>query len=147
MNIGAWLIATGLALWSVFGAYPYFQLDSPYHRWESSLYLAFFRLAWSIGVVWFIVACSTDHGGKLLNAIHRHVHCGVLILYFCPFNVFKMNYPERHRNRTSGGESILLVLIGCSEGNTHSLILQDCFLILKLDVCYSMLVMDSSVAL
>uniref|UniRef100_A0A1B6KJC8 Acyltransferase 3 domain-containing protein n=2 Tax=Graphocephala atropunctata TaxID=36148 RepID=A0A1B6KJC8_9HEMI len=62
-NIIVWALAVASLSWALFGGHSLFELDSPYNRWESSLYIGFYRLFWSAGIAWFILACTTGYGG------------------------------------------------------------------------------------
>lgn len=63
--MGIWVLAVLSMAWGLFGGYDLFQLDIAYDRLDSSLYIAFYRFFWSLGIVWIIVACSTGNGGEL----------------------------------------------------------------------------------
>lgn len=63
-QIVGWLLAIIFIAGSLFGAHPLFQIDHPYNKWESSIYIGFYRLFWSLGIGWLFLACSTGYGGN-----------------------------------------------------------------------------------
>ncbi|KAG8289170.1 hypothetical protein J6590_003508 [Homalodisca vitripennis] len=64
-NAFLWTLAVASMAWALFGGHSLFLLDSPYSRWQSSLYIGFYRLFWSAGIAWLILACTTGYGGFL----------------------------------------------------------------------------------
>nr|KAG5706680.1 hypothetical protein BaRGS_005750 [Batillaria attramentaria] len=60
-----WLAATGIAVSSLFGLYDAtkFTDREPMEVWQSALYNALGRTAWSISVAWVIIACVWGYGG------------------------------------------------------------------------------------
>lgn len=69
-----WLLSAGLCLTVVFGVQPLMDTEHhPYNVVESSFYMGFYRLAWSAGLFWVVLACITGHGGtpeNVITAIH-----------------------------------------------------------------------------
>ncbi|XP_064458369.1 nose resistant to fluoxetine protein 6-like [Ornithodoros turicata] len=62
-----WLVAGGLNLIIVFGAYDWNANDAP-SLGVAILYGAFSRTVWALGIAWIVVACTTGNGG-FINTI------------------------------------------------------------------------------
>ncbi|KAE8745900.1 hypothetical protein FOCC_FOCC007418 [Frankliniella occidentalis] len=61
-----WLMSTAICLTVVFGAQPLFDAKNhPFNVWESSFYLGFYKLAWSVGITWVVLACILGRGGPV----------------------------------------------------------------------------------
>ncbi|KAK3925615.1 Nose resistant to fluoxetine protein 6 [Frankliniella fusca] len=61
-----WLFSTAICLTVVFGVQPLFDAQHhPFNVWESSFYLGFYKLAWSVGITWVVMACILGRGGPV----------------------------------------------------------------------------------
>lgn len=65
-----WTIAVVFAVGSLFGGHPLFQLDHEYNRWESSLYIGFYRLFWGLAISWLLLVCVTGYGGFVADFLN-----------------------------------------------------------------------------
>lgn len=64
-----WLVSIALCLTVVLADQPLFDpAHHAYNSLESSFFLGFYRLAWSVAVSWIILACILGHGGPV-NAL------------------------------------------------------------------------------
>ncbi|XP_075226493.1 nose resistant to fluoxetine protein 6-like [Lycorma delicatula] len=69
-QITGWVVALIFIGGSLFGAYPLFQIDHTYSKWESSLYIGFYKLFWGLGIGWVFLACSTGYGGIVSDILN-----------------------------------------------------------------------------
>ena len=73
-----WLLSTLLCLTVIFGAQPI--LDTTHHAYdqlESSMFIAFHRVAWGVGIAWVILACSWGYGGTCATGVRSGLREGV----------------------------------------------------------------------
>ncbi|XP_039289184.1 O-acyltransferase like protein [Nilaparvata lugens] len=65
-----WTISILFAIGSMFGGHPLFQIDHEYNRWESSLYIGFYRLFWGLAMSWILLICVTGYGGFIADFLN-----------------------------------------------------------------------------
>ena len=64
LNIVIWLVAAGLAILVLYGLWDPDNMYPDLSKEVSALYNATFRNVWAATVVWVVIACATDNGGR-----------------------------------------------------------------------------------
>ncbi|XP_073995610.1 nose resistant to fluoxetine protein 6-like isoform X2 [Rhodnius prolixus] len=78
-----WIAAATCMLYAMFGSFHIIQLNSPYSRAESAFYIGFYKLFWTAGLMWIIIACTMGYGGpvntflsaKIFGPLGRLTYC------------------------------------------------------------------------
>ncbi|KAK9498833.1 hypothetical protein O3M35_003389 [Rhynocoris fuscipes] len=78
-----WLATATCMLYSVFGGYHIFQLNSEYSKAESAFYNGFFKLFWCLGLMWIIIACIMGYGGPVNTILSAKIFGPLGRLTYC----------------------------------------------------------------
>lgn len=66
------MFSTAICLTIMFGSQPLFDTEHyPYDRVAASFYMGFYRLGWSAGLAWIVLACICGYGGELTSGSER----------------------------------------------------------------------------
>lgn len=72
LNIGLWMVSFAVMGSTVFCSRIFYLEGHDYNRLETSIFLAFSRSAWTVGVVWILWSCMHGYGGELFFVQTRH---------------------------------------------------------------------------
>uniref|UniRef100_A0A224XUE4 Putative conserved plasma membrane protein n=1 Tax=Panstrongylus lignarius TaxID=156445 RepID=A0A224XUE4_9HEMI len=78
-----WIAAVTSMLYALFGSYNIIQLNTSYSKGESAFYIGFYKLFWTAGLMWLIIACTMGYGGpvhkilsiKIFGPLGRLTYC------------------------------------------------------------------------
>lgn len=63
-----WLFSTAICLTVIFSAHDLMdKKHNEYNVWATSAYAGLYRLGWSLGLAWVVMACILGYGGKALT--------------------------------------------------------------------------------
>ncbi|EEB12969.1 conserved hypothetical protein [Pediculus humanus corporis] len=78
-----WIIAFGLCGGSLFGVIRFYFYD--HTPLEGSLYLAFHRVGWALGLSWIVIACVSGYGGPINHFLSLEIFQPLAKLAYCNF--------------------------------------------------------------